>query len=263
MAEAKQIKNLADRLEKLGLSEKEAKVYVASLFLGPSPVQEIAKQAGINRPTAYVILEQLEEKGLVSETNEQKRTVYVAEDPEAVERWLTKQEQDIKNKKEQLQDILPDLEATHREEAPEAPQVRFYKGKEGIDSINSYVFRKAEEGTSVYSLTNYDEVERIYPEVLEKNPGKRQKKNISSKILYSYSKGDIPTNSKLLRETKKIDENIQADINLHEDKAALIAYSKNPRDLVGILIESPEIVQTLRHLFELAWEAKDKKDSKK
>jgi sugar-specific transcriptional regulator TrmB len=59
------------QLEELGLSEKEAKVYLAMIALGSAPVSDIAKRAKIKRPTAYVVLDMLSERGLVN-INEQR-----------------------------------------------------------------------------------------------------------------------------------------------------------------------------------------------
>ena len=41
-------------LKKLGLGEKESKVYLACLQSGPSPVRKIAEAAGVNRGTASI-----------------------------------------------------------------------------------------------------------------------------------------------------------------------------------------------------------------
>jgi len=54
------------QLKHIGLSNNEAKVYLAMLELGPSPVLDIAAKAAINRPTTYVQIELLKKKGLVS-----------------------------------------------------------------------------------------------------------------------------------------------------------------------------------------------------
>src|SRR5665647_1274883 len=83
-----QIIEMAAKLQSIGLTDKESRVYVAALFLGPSSVQKIAEQAGINRPTAYDILDQLGDYGLMSQSIENKKSVYVAEGPDAIERWL-------------------------------------------------------------------------------------------------------------------------------------------------------------------------------
>ena len=47
------------QLKSLGFSEKEARVYLALLELGPSTTTEIARKSKINRTTGYDILESL------------------------------------------------------------------------------------------------------------------------------------------------------------------------------------------------------------
>ena len=49
-------------LKNFGLSEKEAKIYLALLELEAATVFETAKQSGINRSSAYVVLEALQKK---------------------------------------------------------------------------------------------------------------------------------------------------------------------------------------------------------
>ena len=45
---------LIEKLEEFGLSEKEAKVYMASLEIGEATADQIAKHSGVNRSTTYV-----------------------------------------------------------------------------------------------------------------------------------------------------------------------------------------------------------------
>src|SRR4051812_25054594 len=75
-------------IEDLGLSQKEARVYLANLMLGPATVQKIADQSGIKRVTTYVILESLNNLGLVSQSTKGKKTYFVAEEPSHLRRLL-------------------------------------------------------------------------------------------------------------------------------------------------------------------------------
>ncbi|MFB6225205.1 MAG: helix-turn-helix domain-containing protein, partial [Candidatus Paceibacteria bacterium] len=50
---------LLSELRNLGFSEKESRVYVASLQIGSAPMQKIAASAGVNRATTYVLVESL------------------------------------------------------------------------------------------------------------------------------------------------------------------------------------------------------------
>src|ERR1035438_2755295 len=54
-------------LEQLDLSEIEAKIYISLLESGPTNVRELAESIGIKRTTAYTYIDQLTEKGLVTE----------------------------------------------------------------------------------------------------------------------------------------------------------------------------------------------------
>ncbi len=62
---------LTKKLEEIGLNEKEAKVYIATLELGEGSASEIAKKSEVNRATTYFILEKLIKMGLVSTSNKE------------------------------------------------------------------------------------------------------------------------------------------------------------------------------------------------
>lgn len=248
-----QITELAAKLQMLGLADKEAKVYVAALFLGPSSVQKIAEQAGVNRATAYVILDQLAELGLVSQSTENKKTVFVAEGPTALNRLFERQSEQIEQRREELKELMPELEQTQRSEIGKSPVVRFYKGVEGVKSANAEAQKRAKIGAVGYGVVNYDEVEKIVPDILKTNPSQRLKKKRSSKLIYSY-KGVVPSDPKLLRETLKVSVPIKADVSLGEEVVTFVTYGG--KDSIGVIIESKEIVGVLRQLFEMAWESK-------
>lgn len=252
---ATHLKNLSHKLEDLGLTDKEARVYLAALFLGSASVQKIADQAGVKRATTYVILEQLEKMGLVSEAQEGKTTVYVGENPQSITRWLEKQEKDIRKKKEEVKDFLPALSEIKREATGEAPQIRFYKGLEGISSVLAELIRKTKPKTQIYGVSNVDEVEKLFPGHWEKFPKNLVSKKISSKLLYWSHQKEIPSSKHFLRQTKKLPYPPKADMSLLQDKAAILSYKG--KDSIGILIESEEIVGVLRQLFEKAWEKED------
>ena len=63
-------------LENLGLSNVEAKVYLALLEVGSVVANKIAEQSGIHRRTVYDALETLIEKGLVSFVIEANKKYY-------------------------------------------------------------------------------------------------------------------------------------------------------------------------------------------
>jgi sugar-specific transcriptional regulator TrmB len=99
-------KQLVGVLQELGLNEKEAMVYLALLSLGEASVSEVAQEAKIKRPTAYLILSSLEEKGLVKINTLLKKTNYLALSPQNLAVQL-------KRNTDLVKDILPQLLATY------------------------------------------------------------------------------------------------------------------------------------------------------
>lgn len=250
-----QITELASKLQVLGLNDKEARVYVAALFLGPSSVQRIAEQADINRPTAYVILDQLATYGLMSQSTENRKTVYVAEGPEALDRWLENEKSRIDQKREELDRLIPELQQTERPmQDGDIPTVRFFKGTD-IGIMNGYLRRKARPGSTLYSFTNIDDVLKVNPNVFNTNPTARLKKKIASKLIYSYSDGQVPTDRERLRTSKKISTSIAAEINLYEESVDITTYDFDGRN--AIIIESKSVAKALRQIFDLAWQGVD------
>ena len=102
-------------LKKYGLSEKEAKIYLTLLEMGKSAVSDIAKKAGINRSTTYVIIEALIEQGLVNTSEENKVKRYTATPPSNLIRTI---EETIEKQNELLNEVntvLPELETLFKE----------------------------------------------------------------------------------------------------------------------------------------------------
>ncbi len=83
-------------LTSLGLSEKEAQIYEATLESGPETVQKIAHRAGITRTGAYAYIRSLIQKGLMSSSTRDKRTYFSAEPPENLFRLLEQQKEKMK-----------------------------------------------------------------------------------------------------------------------------------------------------------------------
>ncbi len=123
-----------NELTKLGLSDNEAKVYVALLALGESDAAGIAKQAQVKRPTTYLALEHLIEQGLVSEVLGQKEKIFKAEEPDRLTKLTKKMRRQVIDAEIQLETLLPGLKAIQKK-LIEAPKVSFYNGVEGIKSI--------------------------------------------------------------------------------------------------------------------------------
>lgn len=71
-----------EALQGLGLNQKEALIYVSLLQLGKATAYKIAQKSGLKKPTVYVILEELRQKGLVLKIPYPKKQIYSAKHPQ-------------------------------------------------------------------------------------------------------------------------------------------------------------------------------------
>ena len=100
---------LQNDLQNIGLTDKEASVYLSTLELAQASVQDIGKKANVNRTTTYVVLESLIEKGLVSTLDKDKKTYYIAVSPDNLESIFEIQKKEIEERKKNFEKILPNL----------------------------------------------------------------------------------------------------------------------------------------------------------
>lgn len=247
----------AKDLERFGLSEKEAKVYLAALELGPATATHIAQKARVNRATTYVQIEELMKMGLMSTHERDKTTLFAAESPEALKRRLLRTEERVKAGLSALGGILPELLKIY-EYAEEKPKVRFFEGKEGLLSIrDDFLKTKDKKIEEVYSM---DEIRNVFSEKeLQESLAIRKQKGIKARGIYIRKEGKVP-NVPLpnLTDVRIVPHDrfpIHSDILLYDQKVAIISLKGKP---VGVIIDHKEIAETLRTIFNLAWVAAEK-----
>lgn len=248
--------SLINELQKIGLSDKEAGVYLAMLELGDSTVQQIAKKSGVNRTTTYVVLESLIQKGLCSTYQKEKKTYYVAESPETLGSLYAVQIKEIEERQKNLESIFPRLKAIYNRRE-DRPVVRFFEGKEGLRSmITEMISCKDKVVRMIYSVDIYQKV--FSKEEISQAKQMRMEKGIKTKVLYTFRTGELSTTPD--GERIKISEAefpVSADIALFDGKVRIA--SLGGERLSGVIIQDYEIYRTLASLFDLAWEAAKKR----
>lgn len=102
-------------LTHIGFPEKEARVYLACLEAGTASVAAVAEIAGVKRPTAYVMLKALAEKGLVEPAQGVKKGHVCVLAPSKILDMIEAQRRDAERKHKVFSAIMPELLAAHGE----------------------------------------------------------------------------------------------------------------------------------------------------
>ncbi len=241
-------------LKDIGLSDKEAAVYITLLSFDKALIAEISTKAKVKRPTTYVILESLQKKGLVSETNIGKKTFYMAEPPEKLDMFVERQIHLLEENKKSLDVVIPQLKGMQREQG-EKPMVQFYDGKEGVLSSNYDTFAKKFDSEPVYIVYSRDLVKDVFTEKESKvMRDKRISMGIKSKALYNSHEGERPSDETGYR--LKIDEAkypINSDVTIYGDQVKIAVFGKR---ISAISIKSKEFADTLKSLINFIFDNK-------
>lgn len=243
---------MLNQLKNLGLSENEAKVYMAMLELGPATVLEISAKAGVNRPTSYVQIESLKKMGLVSTQVKGKKQIFIAESPEQLEFLIDRQKNELEQKKEELQKFLPELTNLFNI-SDSKPQVRFFEGKEGLIKMHSELLKSKTD--EVVSFASTDGLLNLFPNYPQTLSSKRIQKGIRSRIIYSNSGGPVlkSHDESMLREAKYVSPDrfpFKSDVAIYGDNISVSALEGK---VVGVLITHKELAESFRALFNLLW----------
>jgi sugar-specific transcriptional regulator TrmB len=238
-------------LQELGLSEKEARVYLAALEIGPATADQLAKQAKIKRPTTYVQLESLMKTGLMSTYEEDKKTYFAPESPELLTRLLEKQKENLVGKEQGLQKFLPEL-LRQFESAGERPVVRFFPGKEGIHALREEALKTKEK--KIYSIFSPSHMAEIFSaKDLDAYTDRRKALQIYSKGIYLHESWFDRAGLDELTERRFIPPSVlpmTIDIRIYDDSTAIFSLKG---DLFAMEVKSKQISESMKMIFELLW----------
>jgi HTH-type transcriptional regulator, sugar sensing transcriptional regulator len=243
-------------LQDIGLSEKEAKVYLAALEIGRATADQLAKQAQIVRSTTYVQIESLMKMGLMSTYEEGKKTYFAPESPEYLKRFLEQQKQGFALKERELSGMLPDLTRMF-ESAGERPVVRFYNGKEGIKALREETLN-AKDGI-LYVMSSNDALTSVFSEgELEDFSRRRSEKEITTKLLYTRAAGKFGDPHRHNTERGYLPPEslpLATDIVIFDDSVGIMTLKGT---LLGVLVKSAAVRDSMRAIFEFLWKSAEK-----
>lgn len=243
------------KLEQLGLSDKEAKTYLAILELGEASIQDIANKAGINRVTCHVAVEALKEQGLLNEITKGKKRKIIAEMPDKLLEHIIDRRTEYDRRASELEKLLPELQSIYNY-SDVKPKIRFYEGIEGLKEI--YQDTLAEGVQEILAFTAYNKAEKELSNWLDKwYIPERIKRNVHAQVIApvsDFAKKYKSADKKHKRETILIPASqfpISIEINIYGNKVAIMSFTK--KEMMGVIIESKEVAHTFKLIYKLAW----------
>lgn len=244
MEDDKILKNM----EQIGLDEKPARVYLATLELGGGSASFIAQKASVERVTTYHILEKLIADGLIYTAEKDGKRIYVAHSPKKL---VSKQEEKLN----QIKSMIPEL-LSFEGSNEIRPKIKFYEGEEGIKDLFNETL-ELPQGSETLAYVSYHTISKHLESFVPDFPKKRVARGISQRLIAEDSpqtRESLLKNDKdELRQTRLVPKEMypfEADqINIFGNKMFIASL----KDMLAMVIESETVAKSQRAIFELAW----------
>ena len=243
------LEDIKTGLYELGLSDKEAEVYLAMLELGPSSVQDISKRAGVNRSTTYVMIEGLKKHGLLSTFEKGKKIVFAAENPEKLMSIVSEHMGLLEAKRDRLSQTLPRLMAIFNA-VEDKPRVRFFEGDAGLVTIREEIAMSKDPIWELYA------VDELLMDLVKVEPERRieRSKVLRGRALISVKPGfTVPFFDINGIEVREIDYNklpFTGDLAIVGSRVYILSHRSRS---LGVIIDSGDIAEVMKALYEMAW----------
>jgi sugar-specific transcriptional regulator TrmB len=240
---------LLENLREFGLEEHEAKIYLASLSLGPTTILKLSKYGEVKRTTVYEIVDTLERKGLMRKEVHGFKTLYSPEHPEKLKNTL-------ESKNILLSHLLPELEGKYHLKGTES-SIKYYEGLKSIKNIYDDLLKDLKPHDFYYAISNVTEWQGLDEEFFMKNHiEKRAKMVVNTKLIF--------TDSSLAQIRKKNERNFNEEIkiipkntDIHLDFVItpykLVMFQLH-EPLIALVIENKSMITAQKAIFELLWE---------
>ncbi|MHA1721278.1 MAG: TrmB family transcriptional regulator [Promethearchaeota archaeon] len=237
---------IQNKLESLGLTSTESKLYLTLLQVGSSTAVGLAKETSIHRRTIYDNLAILIKKGLVSYKLKNNIKYFEAINPNTFHGFL-------EEKKNTLNEIFPTL-INLFEDKQQTPQITIIEGIEGAKSI---IEEAAKSKKQIYWMGGglfFFDAMKFSKEFIEKKMSKMNIKIIQvrtnniEKKLKNFKKENIKLFSK--KYVSRI------GYTVYENTVALGLIQK--KGITTIKIVSEEFAKGFKNYFKIIWNSKEK-----
>lgn len=233
-----------------GFSEKEASVYLALLELGKGTVSEITRKAQVSRTTGYTILSTLASKEMVNISGKEPKQEYMAESPDKILKLIESQIARNHEHLHKAKQLVPQLRSLHN--ISDRPKVVFYEGTEGLEQVYEDTLSSSEP---IRGFATVDDMHNALPHYFPKYYKRRAGKGIAIRGIIANTPMAMQRSNYDIEEAREI-AFVPADkyyfspeIDIYDNKVMIASW----REKLGIIIESAEIADAMKKMYDLAW----------
>ena len=240
-------------LRDIGLTDGEARVYVALLEIGKSTTGRIIGQSKISPSKIYDVLKRLTEKGLVSYIIEGKVKHFRATSPRKVLDFIKLKEEELESHKKEFKKVLPEL-LDKENMANRKFNAEIFEGNRGLIAVFEMSFEEGKKGDIVYAFGYPPYASKLFDAYWKEYHKKCDKRGVIRKVIYDYDAWFLKKREKrILAQQRYLHKGIITPswVLIFNDKVAIIIVTSEQK--ICFLVQNEEVAKSYIHYFNLLW----------
>ncbi len=230
-----------------GLNQKEAEIYLTLLKMKSATAYKIAKASSLKKPTVYVVLETLRQKGFILKTPSKRGTTYTAKSPDEFINIVEQKFNSVLN-------TLPLLKSIFKESANNI-NVFYFEGLKGLEELCYYKFDEMKNQEMVGFFAKPSNNFKEYGDMFTKWEKDLFKNNVTIRGItpdHQYMKGRVQKNQNNYRNLKfvnpeKYSSTVSIDVSLD------FVRIMDLKNINGVVIENADLAKAIRQIFDMVW----------
>ncbi len=257
MQKSSRIKNV---LEGIGLTQSEAKCYLALIEMGPLTIQELAQKTGIHRVNLYQVIRGLEAKGAIMfEMKSKYRKRIIPNNPRQLLELVQKKQRVLKKAELKFKEAVPEL-AGLLQQAEQGTSVRYFEGLDGVKQVFNDILTAT---TEVKGFSNVDNLYDLFPlDWMDDYRHRKSELGIRGKFILpdgkvarsyiqeAYLKHGL-RNYPELRVLPTKTFTVFAEIDIYDNKLNITSFRKD--EPIGVIIDSKIVSKSFESIFDTMW----------
>jgi sugar-specific transcriptional regulator TrmB len=249
-----------EKLQTLGLNQKEATIYLSLLENGEMSVSDLAKSVKMQRTSLYDLLPPLVSSGLVVQVPHAVKR-YAAAAPDSIPLLLEAQAKQLEHLAGEARGLVPELQRASIQ-ASAKPSITIHEGEQGIKKLYDITLKCK---SFIRSFLTADTLEEFDSEYARDYFRRRAKKGINIRGILNnseLSRGYQKKSKQFLREIHLVPQekmDIVPEVYIYDDTIAIFSL----KEKIGVEIHSKDIAHAFQKLYDLAWERSEQYDKEK